>query len=66
MSEKESEAQRRASVATEKLWGALIESIERSRKNPIAKSLVFRMVFLCGAIEQFSIVIRGWQVVLIL
>jgi len=58
MSEKESEAQRRKRVAEEKLWGSLIESIERSRKNPIAKSLVFRMVYLSGAIEQFSNVIK--------
>ena len=58
MSEKGSEAQRRAEVAEEKLYGALIEAIERSRKNPIAKSLAFRMIYLSGAIEQFSNLIK--------
>lgn len=58
MSEKDSEAERRRKVAEEKVWGALIESIERSRKNPIAKSLVFRIVFFYGAIEQFSNLIK--------
>ena len=49
-----SEAQRRAKVAEEKLYGALIEAIERSRKNPIAKSIVFKMFFLHRSIEQLK------------
>lgn len=57
-----SEAQRRSNVAAEKLWGALIESIERSRKNPIAKSLVFRIYFLNEAIIPFSKLIKTMSI----
>lgn len=54
MAEKESEAQRRMKVAQEKLGGAIIEAIERSRKNPIAKSLAFRIYYLHGSIVEFN------------
>lgn len=54
MTEKESEAQRRAKVAEEKLYGYLIESIERSRKNPIAMSLVIKIYSLFGSIKNVT------------
>ena len=58
MAGKDAESQRRKRVAEEKLWGALIESIERSRKNPIARSLVFRIFFLYGSLEKFNNLIK--------
>ena len=51
------ESERRAKIAQEKLWGSLIEKIERDRMQPIAKSIMLR-----GILLSQSVVVSGWNV----
>lgn len=48
------EAERRRRVADEKMWGAIIETLERSRKSPVARSIMFRAFNLHQLISEFQ------------
>lgn len=50
----ENESQRRRKVTEEKMWGALIESIEKMRKGPVARSIMFRSNNLHSLIREFQ------------
>jgi len=50
----EDEIKRRMKVAEEKLWGAIIELIERVRMGPTAQSLFLRLLLLCKSIRDFQ------------
>jgi len=51
---KDNESERRRRVAEEKAWGAIIESIERTRKNPVARSVALRIFYLYNSLYKFA------------
>ena len=55
----DSEAERRRKVAEEKLWGGIIEAIERMRKQPIARSIGLRLGILLLSIDQFEKTVKA-------
>lgn len=59
-SSSESEAERRQEVAEEKVWGAIIEAVERMRKQPVARSMMFRLFFLYRSIGEFQKRLKRW------
>ena len=48
------ESERRRRVAQEKIWGSIIENIERSRRKPIAHSILLRLYFLHQHLTDYS------------
>jgi len=48
------ETERRHKVAERKIWGAKIESVERKRKQPVARSIVLRLTSLYQFVENFQ------------
>jgi hypothetical protein len=55
----ESEAERRRKVAEEKMMGAFIEFVERIRKQPVACSIAFRLIFLYQSIYEFQQTVKA-------
>ena len=54
MSVSPDESERRAKVAQEKLWGYLIEKVERGRMQPIAQSIMQRALLLYQSVGEFQ------------
>lgn len=54
----EDEAERRRKVAEEKIWGKMIESVERARKEPVARSIAFRLFSLLKSVRHFEKVVK--------
>ena len=54
----DNELERRRKVAEEKIWGLLIESIEKSRKKHIARSIALRLFFLYESVRKFQETVR--------
>jgi len=50
----DNESERRRKVADEKMWGAIIETIERVRVQPKARSIAFRLLGLYQSIVEFQ------------
>jgi len=55
----ENEIKRRRKVAMVKALGALIESLERGRMTPLARSIAFRLVFLHQSVEDLLSVVKA-------
>jgi len=53
------EAERRRKVAEEKMWGAIIENIERMRKRPLAFSIISRLYLLYQNLNEFLKVVKA-------
>ena len=55
----ESESERRRKVADEKMWGAIIETLEKMRKAPVAQSIMFRFYLLHQSIDEFQKTVKA-------
>jgi hypothetical protein len=55
----ENEVKRRRKVVEEKMWGGLIEFVERKRKEPVARSITFRLYFLYQSISEFQKTVKA-------
>lgn len=53
------EAERRRKLAEEKAMGALIEALERMRKQPVARSIMLRLYFLYMTLHDFSQIVKA-------
>jgi len=53
------EAERRRKIAEEKMWGAIIENIERIRKRPVAFSIISRLYLFYQYINEFLKVVKA-------
>ena len=59
----DNEIERRRKVVEEKLWGSIIENIERLRKKPLISSLFTRLFFLYQALTHFSGAVKEMGIV---
>ena len=55
----EDESERRRKVADEKMWGAIIETFERMRKGPVARSIMFRFYLLHQSVSEFQKTVKA-------
>jgi hypothetical protein len=60
----ENEVKKRRKVVEEKMWGALIELVERTRKKPMAHSIFYRFLFLSSSLSDLQLSVKEIIVIL--